>query len=73
VGKSLRALELGKYADCIDFAKQAIASDPTDANAYLYWGTALMSQGKRADAKEVFSACVEKAKRGPIHECRQFR
>jgi DNA-binding response OmpR family regulator len=73
VGKSLRALEMGKYADSIEAAKQAIAHDPEDANSYLYWGTALMSTGKRAEAKEVFSTCVEKARRGPIHECRQFR
>jgi DNA-binding response OmpR family regulator len=73
VGKSLRALEMGKYADSIEAAKQAIAHDPEDANSYLYWGTALMSTGKRAEAKEVFATCVEKAKRGPIHECRQFR
>ena len=50
-----------------------MAADPTDANNYLYWGTALMSLGKRPEAKEVFGTCVTQAKRGPIHECRQFR
>ncbi|MCS6902505.1 MAG: DUF4388 domain-containing protein, partial [Myxococcales bacterium] len=73
VSKSLRALEMGKYADSIELARQALLHDPEDANPYLYWGTALMSMGKRAEAKEAFAACVDKAKRGPIHECRQFR
>jgi hypothetical protein len=50
-----------------------VSLDPTEANSYLYWGTALMSQNKRALAKEVFARCVEQAKHGPIHECRQFR
>jgi DNA-binding response OmpR family regulator len=73
VGKALRSLEMGKYADSIAFAQQAIEGDPTDANPYLYWGTALMSTGKTKEAKEVFSRCVEMATRGPKHECRQFR
>jgi hypothetical protein len=73
VGKALRSLEMGKYADSIAFAQQAIEGDPTDANPYLYWGTALMSTGKTKEAKEVFSRCVEVATRGPKHECRQFR
>ena len=71
--QALRALEGGKYAACIELAQQAVAADPADANNYLYWGTALMSLGKRAEAKEAFSACVDKATRGPKHECRQFR
>lgn len=71
--KSLKALEMGKNADSIEFAKQSIQADPEDANPYLYWGTALLSLGKRVEAKEIFSRCVEHAKRGPIHECRQFR
>jgi hypothetical protein len=71
--KSLQMLERGKYDDSIAFAQQAVSLDPTEANPYLYWGTALMSQNKRAQAKEIFTRCVETAKHGPVHECRQFR
>ena len=70
--KALVLLERGKNAEAIEAAQGSVAADPTDANPYLYWGTALMSQGKRADAVEVFTRCVERAKTGPVHECRQF-
>lgn len=71
--KALVALERGKHADAIAHAKASVDADPTDANAYLYWGTALMESGKRAEAKAVFATCVDAATRGPKHECRAFR
>lgn len=71
--EALRALEMGKYAAAIESATKSVAADPSDANAYLYWGTALMEQGKRADAKKVFAQCVDAATRGPKHECKAFK
>jgi hypothetical protein len=71
--RSLSALERGKYADAIDLAKQSIDADPTDANPYLYLGTALLETGKRGEAKAAFGACVDTATRGPKADCRQFR
>ena len=70
--KALQALEGGKYAAAIEHASASVDADPTDANAYLYWGTALMEQGKRAEAKAVFARCVASSKRGPKHECASF-
>jgi Flp pilus assembly protein TadD len=63
---------MGKYGTAIEHATASVAADPTDANAYLYWGTALMEQGKRADAKAVFAKCLSAATRGPKHECASF-
>jgi tetratricopeptide (TPR) repeat protein len=71
--KALQLLERGKYKESIVLAEQAVDADPTDAYPYLYWGTALMETGKRAEAKAVFTRCLETAKKGPINECRQFR
>ncbi len=70
--KALGLLERGKYADAIEASKLAVQADPLDANPYLYWGTALMSMGKRPESVEVFTRCVEHAKKGPVHECRPF-
>ena len=70
--KALTLLERGKYPDAIATAKDCVAADPSDANGYLYWGTALLSMGSRAEAKVVFTECVQKAKTGPVHECRQW-
>jgi hypothetical protein len=71
--KALSLLEQGSYKGAIEKASASVAADPTDANAYLYWGTALMNMGKTKEAKEVFARCVSEATRGPKNECRQFR
>jgi trimeric autotransporter adhesin len=71
--KALAALERSNFKGAIEHASASIEADPTDANAYLYWGTALMEMGKRAEAKVVFGKCVEQATRGRKAECRQFR
>ena len=70
--KALTLLERGKFPDAIATAKDCVAADPNDANGYLYWGTALLSMGNRVEAKVVFTECVQKAKTGPVHECRQW-
>lgn len=71
--QALSLLERGNYKASIEKASSSVEADPTDANAYLYWGTALMSMGKNKEAKAIFTRCVETATRGPKNECRQFR
>jgi tetratricopeptide (TPR) repeat protein len=71
--RALAMLERGNNKGAIELADASIEADSTDANAYLYKGTALLELGQRAAAKEVFGRCVQQAKRGPIHECRAFR
>jgi TolA-binding protein len=71
--QALSLLERGNYRGAIEKATASVDADPTDANAYLYWGTALMELGKHKDAKAIFARCAESATRGPKHECRQFR
>ena len=71
--QALGLLERGAFAKAIDAAQASIEADPSDASPYLYWGTALMETGKRADAKQVFAKCVASATRGPKHECAQFK
>jgi DNA-binding response OmpR family regulator len=71
--KALSLLNRSKFADGAEASREAIAADPTDANSYVYLGTALMELGKHADAKAVGAQCLERAKRGPVHECRLLR
>jgi tetratricopeptide (TPR) repeat protein len=66
------ALNQGKWETAVSMARAALARDPEDANLYLYEGTALQEMGRRAEAKQVFRTCLEKAKRGPVQECRMF-
>lgn len=67
-----KALNMGKWDDAISLCQKALAHDPEDARLYLYYGTALQEKGDRPKAAEVFKQCVEKATRGPKHECRMF-
>ena len=70
--ETLSLLNRGKNKDAIAKAQEAIAADPTDADLYLYLGSALQETGKWKDGIEAFSECVRNAKKGPVHECRQF-
>jgi len=71
--QALSLLERGSYKGAIEKATASVDADPTDANAYLYWGTALMELGKHKEAKAIFARCVESATQGPKRECKQFR
>jgi tetratricopeptide (TPR) repeat protein len=71
--KALATLERGRYKDAIPLAEEAVNAEPDDATAYVYWGTALMELGKRTEAKAIFGRCVERAKKGPVYECKQFK
>ena len=71
--QALGQLEAGNFKGAIEKAELAIEADPTDANAYMYLGTALMEQGKRKESKEVFAKCAETATKGPKAECLRFR
>ncbi|MFO0762090.1 MAG: hypothetical protein U0359_36970 [Byssovorax sp.] len=63
-------LNRGKTKEAIGKAREAIAADPTDANAYLYLGSALQDTGKWKEGIEAYSECVRNATKGPVHECR---
>jgi tetratricopeptide (TPR) repeat protein len=70
--ETLSLLNRGKNKDAIAKAQEAIAADPTDADLYLYLGSALQDTGKWKEGIEAFSECVRNAKKGPVHDCRQF-
>jgi Flp pilus assembly protein TadD len=51
-------------------ARSALAADPTDAETYILLGAALQDTGRWAESMFVFATCVQKAKRGPLDDCR---
>jgi len=71
--KARTLLEAAKYNDAIEMARHAVQADPSEALAYLYWGSALIEKGKALEARGVFRECVKQAIRGPVAECRRFR
>lgn len=71
--QAVRALDVGKTTLAIELATRAVEADDTAARPYLVWGTALLERGRRAEAKEIFGRCTERATRGPRAECALLR
>jgi cytochrome c-type biogenesis protein CcmH/NrfG len=67
--KSRGALEWGKMTDAIAAGEQAVALDPTDAEAWLILGAAYQQKGDSKNAVRSFKACMDEGKRGPKNEC----
>jgi hypothetical protein len=70
--KAWNALNNAKNEQAIAFAKEAIQADPEHADAYMYWGSALMDMSKNREAAKVFKECVARAKKGPVGKCKKF-
>jgi len=68
--ETLSLLNRGRTKDAIAKAREGIAADPSDADLYLYLGSALQDSGKWKDGIEAYSDCVRNATKGPVHECR---
>jgi tetratricopeptide (TPR) repeat protein len=65
-----RALEAGDRAQAVAVARQAVELDPSDAEAWLVLGAALMESGRGAEARSTFGTCAKLATHGPVGECR---
>jgi hypothetical protein len=66
---SQRALDRGKSKDAIASGERSVALDPADGEAWLILGAAYQEQGKMADARRCYQACLKEGKRGPKGEC----
>ena len=64
-----RLLDRGKSKDAIAAGERSVALDPADGEAWLLLGAAYPEQGKMADARRCYPACIKEGKRGPKGEC----
>jgi DNA-binding response OmpR family regulator len=69
VNKAQRALERGKVADAIEMATKYTGAYPTDAFGWLVLGAAYEQAGKRAEARDAYRLCSQKAKGAYVGEC----
>ncbi len=69
---AMQALEQHDYEGAIEKAKKSALIDQASAFPYLYWGTALIEQDRRTEARKVFIDCMRFAKHGPRNECQKF-
>ncbi len=65
-----RMLERGSAARAADFAKRAVAADPSSAEAWLTLGAAYDAAGNRAQARGAYRSCVDRGKGSRVGECK---
>ncbi len=68
--QAYKLLNQGKIKDALVAAQAVLDADPSDADLYLYVGTALEELGRRPEAIKVYSRCVHEATKGPKNDCR---
>jgi CheY-like chemotaxis protein len=70
VSQANHALRRGATARALTLARQAVAANPADADAWLTLGAALQSSGDMAGAREAYGNCLTRARTANISECR---
>jgi tetratricopeptide (TPR) repeat protein len=70
VSQANHALRRGATVRALTLARQAVAANPADADAWLTLGAALQSSGDSAGAREAYNNCLTRAHTADISECR---
>jgi Flp pilus assembly protein TadD len=65
-------LAAGHTREGVAAARTAVAANPSDAEPYILLATGLQDLGNWPEAHAVFTACEQKAERGPNASCRYF-
>jgi DNA-binding response OmpR family regulator len=72
LSRASRALAKGDMPRAITLARQAVAADPSNADAWLTLGAAYQASGDGASAREAYRSCVTEAHSANVNECRML-
>jgi DNA-binding response OmpR family regulator len=64
-----RAMQKGDSAKAISLARQAVAQNPSNADAWLTLGAAFQSSGNPSAARDAYRSCVKQAHFANVTEC----
>jgi DNA-binding response OmpR family regulator len=70
VRQANRALALGAIDRAMQLARQAVRSNPRDADGWLTLGAAWQATGDAAAAQEAYRNCIEQARTANVTDCR---
>ncbi len=70
VAQASQALSVGARGRAVDLARQAVASNPGDADAWLTLGAAYQASGQMAAARDAYKSCVAQARGRNVSDCR---
>jgi DNA-binding response OmpR family regulator len=64
------ALSVGAVGHALQLARQAVAANPRDANAWLTLGAACQASGNASGAREAYRSCIAQAHGPNVSDCR---
>ena len=69
IAQASRAMQKGDRQLAVDLARQAVAQNPSNADAWLTLGAAYQSSGNGGAAKDAYRSCTKQAHSGNLNEC----
>jgi DNA-binding response OmpR family regulator len=72
LSQASRALARGDTARAVTLARQAVAGNPANADAWLTLGAAYQASGNGAAARDAYKSCVAQAHSANVNECRML-
>jgi CheY-like chemotaxis protein len=69
IAQASRAMRKGDRQLAVDLARQAVAQNPSNADAWLTLGAAYQSSGNGGAAKDAYRSCTKQAHSGNLNEC----
>jgi hypothetical protein len=70
VAQASRALSRGATARAVELSRQAVAANPSNADAWLTLGAAYQASGNPVAARDAYRTCVAQAHTADVSECR---
>jgi hypothetical protein len=72
IAQATRALQKGDTAKAVTLARQAVASNPCNAYAWLTLGAAYQASGNGSAAHDAYKSCIAQAHSAGLTECRML-
>jgi DNA-binding response OmpR family regulator/cytochrome c-type biogenesis protein CcmH/NrfG len=72
LSQASKALAKGDTAKAVTLARQAVAGNPGNADAWLTLGAALQASGNGGAAREAYRSCAAQAHSANVNECRML-
>ncbi len=69
MSQATRAMQQGDTAKAVSLARQAVAQNPANADAWLTLAAALQSSGNSGAAHGAYVSCTKQAKYNDVTEC----
>jgi CheY-like chemotaxis protein len=72
LSQASRALTKGDTTRAIELARQAVSSNPSNADAWLTLGAAYQASGNASAARDAYKNCAAQARSANVNECRML-